>query len=494
MKNVIHQLNTVGISGLDGMSYVIECDDGSIVVVDGGMHVDAASLVEHLKKYTAQRRPRVDLWIFTHPHADHTFCFIEASKSFKDDLDVKTVYCNFAEDEFFERIQPSVIGENKAFFEGVRAFGAEHRVAQRGDRFKFGSVEIEVLYTYSDLPPISERPQQNTNDTSTVFRLNCKGQSVLFLGDVEREADLVMMKLYGDKLKSDVCQVAHHGCYSSTCEFYDFIKPEILLWPVAQERFVHYINSVKASHYLVSQMGVKDIFLEGHGDFDLELPIKPRENPFLPEVPQISMKKPGVRLQLKKADFSEGFGFDSEQWKLCEDIPVDGKLVGRTGTDAVCKFLWDEEHLYFYAKVNKPIVSEPDRLSCLNTDVVRLDLAEVISVDPFVRWNELLDDPDYIYNLKCFGEVKNVLGGKYNNNIPDRCESFSKTNEDSYEVCAKVKFNKSHKKGDKISFNLEIDGVDAPQSYRAFSLNLVRNEDGLEHLILPSDTVFAVLD
>lgn len=494
MKNVIHQLNTVGINGLDGMSYVIECDDGSIVVVDGGMHVDAASLVEHLKKYTGKERPRVDLWIFTHPHADHTFCFIEASKSFKDDLEVKRVYCNFAEDEFFERIQPSVVGENKAFFDGVKAFGAEHTVAQRGDRFKFGSVEIEVLYTYSDLPPIEQCPHINTNNTSTVFRLYCKGQSVLFLGDVEREGNNVMIGLYGDKLKSDVCQVAHHGCYSSTCEFYDLVKPEILLWPVAVERFDYYVRTVKASYYLAREMGVKDIYLEGHGDFDLELPIKPREDPFVPDIPKIEKRKHGVRFGIKRAPADFVWGLDDPCWESADAIDVDGKLVGRAGVSAYCRFLWDEKHFYMYAKVNKPAVSDPDSISCLNTDVVRLDLAEVISDDPFVRWDELCEDRNYVYNLKCYPEEKCILGAKYNTNMPDRCRCQGRQNPDSYELVMEFSFNTEHKKGDKISFNVEIDGIDQYRTSRAFSLNLVRDSDGLEHLNLPADTVLVKLD
>ena len=47
----IHQLKTEGV-GLDGMAYVIEADDGSVIAIDGGFTAnDGRNMFNYLFKY-----------------------------------------------------------------------------------------------------------------------------------------------------------------------------------------------------------------------------------------------------------------------------------------------------------------------------------------------------------------------------------------------------------------------------------------------------------
>ena len=75
MSTVITQIRTTE-RRLDGMCYVIRCDNGSTLVVDGGMDDgEAELLIDFLKESSGTEIPVVDAGFFTHNHADHTFCF-----------------------------------------------------------------------------------------------------------------------------------------------------------------------------------------------------------------------------------------------------------------------------------------------------------------------------------------------------------------------------------------------------------------------------------
>ena len=74
-KTVLHQIKTKGIT-LDGMSYVIQAEDGSLIVIDGGMNEDADDLFAYLQRLCGGDKVTVDLWIITHAHADHYNCFM----------------------------------------------------------------------------------------------------------------------------------------------------------------------------------------------------------------------------------------------------------------------------------------------------------------------------------------------------------------------------------------------------------------------------------
>ena len=46
-----------------------------------------------------------------------------------------------------------------------------------------------------------------------------------------------MCATFGDHLKSDMVQVAHHGAVGCESDFYDTVAPTVLWWPVAYSAF-----------------------------------------------------------------------------------------------------------------------------------------------------------------------------------------------------------------------------------------------------------------
>ena len=57
--------------------------------------------------------------------------------------------------------------------------------------------------------------------------------AALWLGDMYVKGSQFMRATYGNYLKSDMCQVAHHGRNGCEWEFYQLAAPKCLWWPAA---------------------------------------------------------------------------------------------------------------------------------------------------------------------------------------------------------------------------------------------------------------------
>ena len=88
------------------------------------------------------------------------------------------------------------------------------------------------------------------NNTKKSFNVNniknTKKQyfTMLFTGDIEEDAEKDLVKIYGNKLKSDILKVAHHGSKTSSIqEFLEAVKPQIALIGVGQNNTFGHPNS-----------------------------------------------------------------------------------------------------------------------------------------------------------------------------------------------------------------------------------------------------------
>lgn len=89
-----------------------------------------------------------------------------------------------------------------------------------GDRFGCGRLHIDIL------GPISNH--QSSNNLSIVFQVEIHGMVFLFAGDIEKEAEMELVQTYGDRLKSDVLKIAHHGSKTSTSDlFIEAVQPSV---------------------------------------------------------------------------------------------------------------------------------------------------------------------------------------------------------------------------------------------------------------------------
>ena len=101
---------------------------------------------------------------------------------------------------------------------------------------------IEILFPDTN----NEISKNKINNNSLVFKLYYKKISILFTGDIEEEAEKVLVYLYKEKLKSDILKVAHHGSKTSSSEeFLKYVRPKIALIGVGKNNiFGHPSGSV----------------------------------------------------------------------------------------------------------------------------------------------------------------------------------------------------------------------------------------------------------
>ena len=424
MATILHQLKTDGYP-LDGMSYVFQCDNSDILVVDGGMQNDVETLYSYLQTITGQDVPRVTAWILTHNHADHTYAFLGMAQKHAGDLKVESVIYDFPGEDFFQIVQPVTIPELKMVEEAIDTFGARRIVPQSGTTLTFGSLKLNVLYTWRDLPPLgSQDKNPTTTDTSLVFRLEEAGQTVLFLGDVQAAGNRVMIDRYGDALKSDVVQVAHHGELSTTEEFYRIADPQILLWPQSSLH-AQVLSVSKINRYLFSQSNVKEIYLAGDGTLALPLPIGVTENPRAPFTPAVRPKdwpqepvKPSDK-ELDVANCPEDF--------FAADAPrtLDVLFNHRSEQKATLQMLHHGDSLYLQVTLyNSAFADNPDQTGTGLCDAARIYFAPTLVEDLYLNWEDTAHLGNF-KNLHLFPHPKKVQEGLAYNTRPDFCQSHA---------------------------------------------------------------------
>ena len=211
------------------MSYVLQTKEGNLVVIDGGKKADAQYLLDTLIRLGGSE-PVVDLWLLTHPHADHVEALLEIFSK-PNPLKLRKVYSRFLQYEFYMSDHPSMDWQLDA--ETLKCFGMfkDHHpdicaTFERGQKLKSGSVEINVLHV-----PDESISENKFNNSSVVFRLDAEGQHILFVGDLGEEAgDYVLSTVPHGELKADFVQMAHHGQQGVKKSFYEVVDPKACLW------------------------------------------------------------------------------------------------------------------------------------------------------------------------------------------------------------------------------------------------------------------------
>ncbi|MBQ9543769.1 MAG: MBL fold metallo-hydrolase, partial [Clostridia bacterium] len=461
MPTYLHQID-VADNPTSGMSYAVQ-SGGSVVMIDGGCDGgDAELTLEYLKKITGKEIPVVDAWFITHPHLDHFFCLKGIGERHSKEIIIKKIIARFPPESFLENAEPACVNQTRLFNAAVRNFdGAEFIEPSAGDSFVFGEAKFDVLYTFADLPVLNGGKGMKINDTSTVFRLTSSGQTVLFLGDAQVDADRVLIDKYGKDLKSDVVQLAHHGLNGSTLETYRLIDPGIVLWPeeLPAAELLPWMVDVDRELFSDS-FNVKEVVMQGQGTRVMEMPIRPSVAPYEVKFPDEELFKKFLTpdLALHLFDSAPDVSDPADPAWENSDLFLFPTYTGSRGKKKTQLTMHrTDEGLYYRIRVSgldRPGFSDPDSFSRYAGDCVRIHFSESRDPNFDITWSKT-SRSDCFRDLRLFPAPMNCAGGAFNS-IPSRFVSSGSIEPDGFCVCSFIPFSRPHEKKDVIGFHAEV--------------------------------------
>lgn len=253
---------------VNGMGYFVQLADGSFIVFDGAYSDQSRRLVKAMKELCpAGQKPVVRAWVLSHSHDDHWPTFSQIAKRQASEITVEYV--------IFSPIDPEIaVSENgDTYFNtdvhaDIAKFGAKTVYAHTGMEFTFCNLKMEVLLSSDDI--YKDNVSHGAwffNNSSTVVRLYDESYSFLVMGDIGKVGAELMMGVYGDYLKSDMIQIAHHGVEDVPLEFYEVAKGSILFYPCSQWLYDQTDRHYDVRMALRERDYTKEILIAGLGQY-----------------------------------------------------------------------------------------------------------------------------------------------------------------------------------------------------------------------------------
>ena len=237
-------------------SYVIKTQNGKLIVIDGGIDGDGKdrdpympAALRAIAGVGQDEYFEVEAWFLSHAHKDHMYELSKMLSEYSADSNYKinNIYFDFPEfgtqeyaaqngDMEISQIRENmgkygqVIGaqvpEGSTYYDQLNGAVINAESVAKGLSFEIDGVRFDVLQTWDAADGTS-----NINDTSLVIRMVVGEQSVLFLNDLGAIGGRRLLAKYGDALKSDIVQMAHHGQGGVNKDVYVAIDAQVHLWP-----------------------------------------------------------------------------------------------------------------------------------------------------------------------------------------------------------------------------------------------------------------------
>lgn len=174
-------------------------------LIDAGRH-DRNDVVPQLEQIGIES---IDLFIGTHPHADHIGQFPQVLRRYP----VSEVW--LSGDESTTQIFEDTI-------DAITESGAAYHEPRAGEEYQIGSAHIEVLNP--------ETLTGEANEGSVVVRIRFGNIAFMFMGDAEVPTERAILAR-GANLKSHILKLGHHGSdTSSSPAFIEAVQPEVAIW------------------------------------------------------------------------------------------------------------------------------------------------------------------------------------------------------------------------------------------------------------------------
>ncbi len=267
-KTTVTQLKS---AQLNGMGYVFRMPDGGFVIYDGGYTDCAEELWGTLVDLNGgEEGIHIHAWLLTHSHNDHTPCFGAFGKAYgaRVQLD-RVMYAPIS------RRDARVTGEAKYFLqtitEDIALFpGAKTCIPHTGMAFTFAGVRMEILLSSEEI--YIDNAPDNFNNSSTVSVIRTEHSAMLLLGDSASTAAARLQLCYGHTLKSDFCQVSHHGVEDFPLTTYQLIDASVFFYPCSNDLYNLGSRDQCVRDYIKDHPHTKEILIHANDRYTREMP------------------------------------------------------------------------------------------------------------------------------------------------------------------------------------------------------------------------------
>lgn len=221
----------------NGMCYIYRLCDGSFILADSGFNSPqcADAIYNTLVKLAPDPNNIViAAWFLSHAHNDHVGGFYAFSTKYHSKVKVEQVVANYPTERVFSLTDTSNkhisrLTEHAALYDGCKVVEAHP-----GQEFFIRDAYIEMLYTW-DMFTASVLTYMN--NTSLVFTINFDDTKIMQLGDCGPLASPIITNAYGEYIKSDYIQVAHHGYIGASAELNNTIAAPVVMWPASNGQY-----------------------------------------------------------------------------------------------------------------------------------------------------------------------------------------------------------------------------------------------------------------
>ena len=229
--------------------YVLRLRDGRFVIFDGGQTEAHAKTTYEI--ITAQNvregKPVIAAWFLTHGHSDHINGLRSFIAKYSKDVIVENFVHNLPAYEQYNgknvvEIDPpkeskGLYDRSVAYYNDIEKYypKANIIVARAGQRFEYGTLAIDVLFTCENL---YKKQMLDTNASSVVYSITGDTGRMLILGDLVDPEGGVLNAVYEDELDCDLVQVAHHGYNNGNIEMYNSMNAEYAIWTNSKEAII----------------------------------------------------------------------------------------------------------------------------------------------------------------------------------------------------------------------------------------------------------------
>ena len=259
---VICVQNLLAYGNLEAYFVNVEQGDGAVIsvkgrdkiLIDGGGNSNEDSTYNigenvYLPYLAAKGFCNIDLAIASHYHIDHCEGILAALEN----LRVGTLMLpDVDEGSEIRRSLESAARDN----------GVELLYVSAGDRLEFKSGM--VMYVLS---PYAGKEYEVENDTSLALRIDYRGKSLFFGGDMTQDAE---RDIAGKVGKCDILKVSHHGsAHSTSDEFFDELSPELAVISVGENNV--YSHPAPKTTKRLSEHGARIMRTDKYGDIKLTI-------------------------------------------------------------------------------------------------------------------------------------------------------------------------------------------------------------------------------